>query len=133
MLHANRVKKGYYIKRLKDALWGTFGISKIKPFKDSYIKEQMREWKLSDDVRKVHDELYNPNNPDDPSSDSYISLIIQSVFTSKERTKANALWAQSVLEVIFDERYLDSKIDVDIVDSWTKALSDAEMINDIQA
>jgi hypothetical protein len=103
-------------------LWSTFGISRLWPFKDSYNKEMMRKWKSSEAVRKVHEELYNPSNPDDPSSDTYLSSIIQATFTPKERTKENAIWAQSVLEAIFDEDYLDSKIDAEVVEKWNKSL-----------
>jgi len=103
-------------------LWSTFGISKLRPFKDSYNKETMRKWKTSEAVRKVHEELYCPSNPNDPSSDTYLALIIQATFTRKERTKENALWAQSVLEAIFDEDYLDSKIDAEVVEKWNKSL-----------
>jgi hypothetical protein len=111
-------------------LWSTFGVSKIRPFKDSYSKEMMKEWKSSEAVRAVHEDLYAPSNPDDPSSDTYLSLIIQSTFTPKERTKENAFWAQSVLEAIFDEDYLDSKIDAEVVDKWNKNLN-LVMINGI--
>jgi hypothetical protein len=69
-------------------LWSTFGISKIRPFKDSYNKEMMKKWKLSEPVRKVHEELYNPSNPDDPSSDTYLSLIIQGIFTTQSSRRA---------------------------------------------
>lgn len=103
-------------------LWSTFGISKLRPFKDSYNKEMMRKWKTSEAVRKVHEELYSPSKPDDESSDTYLALIIQATFTMKERTKENALWAQSVLEAIFDEDYLDSKIDAEVVEKWNKSL-----------
>jgi hypothetical protein len=82
----------------------------------------MRKWKSSEAVRKVHEELYNPSNPDDPSSDTYLSSIIQATFTPKERIKENAIWAQSVLEAIFDEDYLDSKIDAEVVEKWNKSL-----------
>src|SRR5277367_364639 len=89
----------------------------------------MHKWKTSDTVKKVHDELYSPSVPDEVMSDAYITVIIKAVFASeKERTVANATWAQAVLEAIFDEKHLLTKIDVDIVDSWTKALSDTEMV-----
>lgn len=103
-------------------MWSTFGISKLRPFKDSYNKEMMRKWKTSEAVRKVHEELYDPSNPDDPSSDTYLALIIQATFTGKERTKENAIWAQSVIEAIFDENYLDSKIDAEVIEKWNKNL-----------
>ena len=89
----------------------------------------MKEWKSSEAVRAVHEELYNPSDPDDAASDTYLFLIIQSVFTPKERTKENAFWAQSVLEAIFDEDHLDSKIDAEVVDKWNKSLV---MVNGIQ-
>ncbi|PKY59130.1 hypothetical protein RhiirA4_550272 [Rhizophagus irregularis] len=91
LLAANRVKKGYYIRKLKENLY-----------------------KLSD--------------LDDLSFDIYISLIIKSVFASdKERTNENAIWVQSVLEVIFDEEHFLSKIDADIVDSWTGNITDTDV------
>ena len=80
-------------------------------------------------MKKVHDKLYSPSVPDKPTSDAYITVIIKAVFASeKERMTANATWAQAVLEAIFDEKHLLTKIDVDIVDSWTKTLSDTEMV-----
>ena len=51
LLSANRAKKSYYIKQIKNNLWMTFGIDRIKPFKDSYNKQQMREWKASQKTR----------------------------------------------------------------------------------
>ncbi|RGB31575.1 hypothetical protein C1646_817224 [Rhizophagus diaphanus] len=94
LLAANHVKKGYYVRKLKESLWSTF---------------------VSKNVQQVYEDLYKPSNSDDLSSDTYITLIIKSVFASeKERTNENAIWAQSVLEVIFDEDHLSSKIDVDI-------------------
>ncbi|CAG8444196.1 7509_t:CDS:2 [Funneliformis caledonium] len=66
-------KKGYYVRRLKESLWSIFGVNRIKLFGDNY---------------------------NDPSSDTYIALIIKSVFPEKERTPANALWVQLVLETI---------------------------------
>lgn len=119
------MKKGYYVKRLKDTLWSTFGFNRIKPFKDSFSKEEIRQWKMSECVRKVHDDLYVPSDPSDPSSDTYIALIIKSVFTTEnERTNANVIWTQSVLEVIFDPHHISTKIDADIVDTWIKTFTD---------
>ena len=64
----------------------------------------------------------------DPTSDTFLTVIIKTVFpTEKERTNKNAKWAQSVLEAIFDENYLFTKIDADIVETWTDALTDTEM------
>jgi hypothetical protein len=51
----------------------------------------MREWKESDNVKRVHDDLYKPSDPSNPSSEKYISLIINNVFAEKERTQSNAL------------------------------------------
>jgi len=130
LLYANRVKKGYYVRRLKDSLWSTFGISRITPFKDNYSREQMRLWKRSQDVQQVHDDLYKPSNPNDPSSDSYITLIIKSVFPSeKERTTQNGVWVQSVLETIFDESHLTTKIDTEAVESWAGNITDTDEVN----
>lgn len=85
----------------------------------------MREWKTSEEVKKVHEDLYQPSDPNDPGSDTYLTVIIKAVFPSeKERTNKNATWAQSVLEAIFDENYLSPKIDVDIVETWIEALKD---------
>lgn len=88
----------------------------------------MREWKTSEEVKKVHEDLYLISDPDDPTSDTFLTVIIKNVFpTEKERTNKNAKWAQSVLEAIFDENYLSTKIDADIVETWTDALTDTEM------
>ena len=112
------IKKSYYIWRIKKALWSTFGINRIKPFGDNYTKSQMKEWKGLKNVKKVHDELYSKSDPDDPNSDTYMTLIIKSVFSSEnERTKQNAIWVQSVLETIFDEDHLSPKIDTEVLGS----------------
>ena len=88
----------------------------------------MREWKSSEEVKKVHEDLYMTSDPDDPTSDTFLTVIIKAVFPSeKERTNKNATWVQSVLEAIFDENYLSPKIDVDIVETWTMALTDTDM------
>ncbi|EXX56363.1 hypothetical protein RirG_216900 [Rhizophagus irregularis DAOM 197198w] len=88
----------------------------------------MRTWKASKNVQQVHEDLYKPSDSNDPSSDTYISLIIKSVFASdKERTNENAIWIQLVLEVIFDKKHLSSKIDANIVDSWTGNITDTDV------
>ena len=75
------------MRRVKDSLWATFGISKIKPFDKYYTKQQLRDWKMSENVQKVHKELYMPSNPKDLTSDIYLMIIIKSVFPfAKERT-----------------------------------------------
>ncbi|EXX73651.1 uncharacterized protein OCT59_019422 [Rhizophagus irregularis] len=128
LLAANRVKKGYYIRKLKESLWSTFGINRITPFKDNFSKQQMQTWKASKNIQQVYEDLYKPSYLDDPSFDTYISLIIKSVFASdKERTNENAIWVQSVLEVIFDKEHLLSKIDADIVDLWTGNIIDTDV------
>ena len=67
------------------------------------MKEEIKAWKTSKEVKVVYDNLYSPSVPDDPSSDTYAALIIRSVFPSdKEVTQENAVWTQSVLESIFD-------------------------------
>jgi hypothetical protein len=79
----------------------------------------MKQWKGSEEAKKVHEELYEPSIPDDQSSDSYLTMIIKSVFTDeKELTHKNAVWTQAVLETIFDERYTSSKIESEPVDMW---------------
>ena len=66
--------------------------------------------------------------PNDPESDTFLTLIIKTVFPSeKEHTIKNATWAQSVLEAIFDKNHLSPKINVDIVETWIKALADTEI------
>ena len=129
LLTANRVKKGYYIRRLKESLWSTFG-NRIRPFEDNYSKQQMKDWKNNANVQKVHEELYSPIDPDDPSSDTYTATIIKCTFTSEsERTTANAIWAQSVLEAIFDKTHLSTKIDMEVVDQWTEVLTDTDGVS----
>ena len=123
MLRANRTKKGYYIRRVKESLWSVFGFNRIKPFGDNLSKEGIKAWKTSKEVKAVYGDLYRPSVPDDPSSDLYIVLIIKSVFPSeKELTQKNAVWAQAVLESIFDVRYLSTKIDNDVIESWKNAI-----------
>src|SRR5436305_14508493 len=96
------IKKGYYVWRIKEALWSTFEINRIKLFGDNYTKSQMKERKDLKNVKKVHNDLYSKSDPYDPDSDTYIMLIIKSVFSSEnERTKQNAIRVQSVLEAIF--------------------------------
>ena len=123
MLRANRTKKGYYIRRVKDSLWSVFGFNRIKPFGDNFSKEEIKAWKTSKEVKAVYDDLYSPSVPDDPSSDTYAALIIRSVFPSdKEVTQENAVWTQSVLESIFDVEYLSTKIDNDVIESWKNVI-----------
>jgi len=123
LLRANRTKKGYYICRVKESLWSVFGFNRIKPFGDNLSKEGIKAWKTSKEVKAVYGNLYRPSVPDDPSSDLYIALIIKSVFPSeKELTQKNAVWAQAVLESIFDVRYLSTKIDNDVIESWKNAI-----------
>ena len=114
----NRTKKGYYIRRVKESLWSVFGFNRIKPFGDNLSKKGIKAWKTSKEVKAVYGDLYRPSVPDDPSSDLYIALIIKSVFPSKkELMQKNAMWAQAVLESIFDIRYLSTKIDNDVIES----------------
>jgi len=123
LLRANRTKKGYYIRRVKESLWSVFGFNRIKPFGDNLSKEGIKAWKTSKEVKAVYGDLYRPSVPDDPSSDLYIALIIKSVFPSeKELTQKNAVWAQAVLESIFNVRYLSTKIDNDVIESWKNAI-----------
>ncbi|CAG8561364.1 7993_t:CDS:2, partial [Dentiscutata heterogama] len=93
MLSANHVKKEYYIHRIKESLWSTFGISNVK---------------------------LDSNNP---NSDTFLALIIKYTFISEDKcTYANAIWTQAVLELIFDKNYLLVKLDSDVVDTWYQKL-----------
>ena len=84
----------------------------------------MKAWKTSKEVKLVYGNLYR-SVPDDPSSDTYLALIIRSVFPSeKEITQENAVWTQSVLESIFDVEYLSTKIDNDVIESWKNAIEE---------
>ena len=82
----------------------------------------MKAWKSSDEVNKVHDDLYNPNDPSDNASETYLMLIIKSVFNNEEVTTENVVWTQSVLEAIFDVDHLSTKIDGDIIETWSKII-----------
>ena len=120
------------MRRVKESLWSAFSVNRIKPFKDSYTKQQMKDWKQSENVRKVYKDLYKPIDPDDVNGETYISLIIKSIFTTtKEQTQQNGVWVQSVLESIFDERHLSAKIDSEVVDNWTETITDTEMVNNL--
>ncbi|CAG8602795.1 2262_t:CDS:2 [Ambispora gerdemannii] len=90
--------------------------------KKGYYKQQK-------DVKKVHEEIYAPSDPDNPASDTFLTLIIKAVFpTEEERTQANAIWTQAVLEVIFDEEHTSSKIEADIVEAWTHKISATQTV-----
>jgi len=67
-------------------------------------------------VYQVYEDLYNPSNLNDPNLDTNLSVIIQAVFPPKEHSRANAIWTQAVIEVIFDENYLSMKLDNDIIE-----------------
>lgn len=129
MLAANRSKRGYYIRKVKESLWSTFGINRLKPFEDNWSKLKMKEWKQSKTTRRAHHDLYSRSDPEDDNSDTYITLIIKSVFTDKEHTDANATWTQAVLESIFDENHLSTKIDSEVVETWTDTITDSELVN----
>jgi hypothetical protein len=83
----------------------------------------MRDWKNSEDTRLVHEDLYKLSVPDDESSDTYLVIIIKSAFSEKELTDKNAVWAQAVIESIFDVEHLLSKINTDVVDAWVDAIT----------
>jgi hypothetical protein len=90
----------------------------------------MKEWKQDPKTRKVYEDLYKPSDGEDEEADTYLTLIIKSVFVAeKERTASNGIWVQSVLETIFDVNHLSTKVDTDIVDNWTDAITDTEMVN----
>ncbi|CAG8639380.1 10066_t:CDS:2 [Funneliformis mosseae] len=59
----------------------------------SILQKSEERWKQNANIRKVYKELYDRSDLDDDESDTYVSLIIKSVFTNgKERTTSNAIW-----------------------------------------
>ncbi|CAG8678041.1 13950_t:CDS:2, partial [Funneliformis caledonium] len=63
----------------------------IKLFGNNWSKKQTKDWKISKEIKVVYDDLYCLSDPDDPSSDTYVTLIIKSAFASdKELTRENA-------------------------------------------
>src|SRR6185436_13295611 len=60
----------------------------------------MLEWKTSEEAKTVHKELYDLIDPNDPRSDTLLTVIIKAVFSDKELTNENARWAQLVVETI---------------------------------
>ncbi len=123
-------KRGYYVHHVKEGLWFTFGINRIKPFKDNYTHLQMKAWKQNKDTRKVYDDLYMQSDPKDKAFDTYVTLIIKYVFKNeKERMTLNGIWVQSVLEAIFDVISFSAKVDSEIIKTWTDAIIDTEMVN----
>ncbi|RIA81303.1 hypothetical protein C1645_837221 [Glomus cerebriforme] len=130
MLAANCSKRDYYIRKIKESLWSTFGINRLKPFEDTWNKLKMKEWKQSKTTRQAHHDLYSQSDPEDDNSNTYITLIIKSVFTAgKEHTDANAMWTQAVLESIFNENHLSTKIDSEVVKIWTDTITDSDLVN----
>jgi polyhydroxyalkanoate synthesis regulator phasin len=78
----------------------------------------MKVWKQDKNTRKVHDELYERSEPENEESETYLSLIIKSVLTSeKECIDSNGMWVQSVIESIFDEENLSTKIDSEVIET----------------
>ncbi|CAG8823412.1 22290_t:CDS:2, partial [Racocetra persica] len=76
---------------------------------------------------EAYNDLYNSCDPDDPNSDIFLSLIIKYIFVSnEERTQANAIWTQAVLETIFDKEYLSPKINRNVIDMWIQKLLNPE-------
>jgi len=53
----------------------------------------MKEWKQNKNTQKVYEDLYKSSNPEDKKADTYIALIIKSIFIAKkERTASNGIW-----------------------------------------
>ena len=46
----------------------------------------MLEWKTSEEAKTVHKELYDLVDPNDPRSDTLLTVIIKTVFSDKELT-----------------------------------------------
>ena len=70
-------KKGYYIRRVKEGLWATFGINRLKPYDKNFTREQLKNWKAQKNVRKAYNDLYTPIDPNDSNSEMFISMIIK--------------------------------------------------------
>ncbi|RIA87366.1 hypothetical protein C1645_878098 [Glomus cerebriforme] len=89
-----------------------------------YSEETDEKLEMNSTTKQVHNDLYNPINPDDKNSDTYLSSIIKKVFiASEEQTRKNAIWCQTILEIIFDEDFLSLKLETDIINKWyTKLL-----------
>ncbi|PKC57491.1 hypothetical protein RhiirA1_541578 [Rhizophagus irregularis] len=89
-----------YLK-LKESLWSTFSINRIIPFKDNFSKQQMQTWKASKNVQQVHEDLYKLSDSDDLSSDTYILLIIKSVFASDKEYIVDS-WTGNITDINVD-------------------------------
>ena len=113
---AIRSKRGYYVRRLKLSLWGSFGVNRLQPFKDNWKKDEIKKWKEDERTKDVYEDLYNRIDPEDPQSDTYVAKIIKETFAKNEQTELNSLWTQAVLEIIFDPEHLSTKLDTDIID-----------------
>ena len=59
----------------------------------------MLEWKTSKEVKTVHKELYDLVDPNDPGSNTLLTVIIKAVFSNKELTNENARYAQLVVKL----------------------------------
>jgi hypothetical protein len=105
-------------------LWATFGVDQLEPYDDNCSREKMKRWKTGELARKAHENLYGPVGSKNENSETYLFLIIKKVFVSEdEQTNKNAIWCQAILEIIFDESNLSSKIDNDNVDKWYSKLT----------
>ena len=81
----------------------------------------MKEWKQHPNTQKVYEDLYKSSDADNEDADTYLTLIIKTVFMSeKERTASNGVWVQSVLETIFDINQLPQK---SIQTLWIRGLA----------
>ncbi|CAG8491737.1 12862_t:CDS:2, partial [Ambispora gerdemannii] len=77
-------------------------------------------------IRRVKDSLWAifGINRIKPFKDNYSKDQMKAWKQQKdERTQANAIWTQAVLEVIFDEEHTSSKIEADIVEAWIHKIS----------
>ncbi len=70
------------------------------------------------------------SDSEDEASNTYITLIIKYVFKNeKEHMTSNSIWVQSVLEAIFDVTSFFAKVDSEIIETWTDAITDTEIVN----
>ena len=126
LLTAIRSKRGYYVRRVKQSLWGSFGIHQLQPFKENWKKDDMKAWKADSKTKDAYEKLYERIDPDDQQSDTYVAKIIKETFAKNERTELNTLWTQAVLEIIFDSEHLSPKLDTDIVDKRFEMLKNGQ-------
>ena len=85
----------------------------------------MLEWKMSEEAKTVHKELYDLSDPDDPRSDTLITVIIKTVFLikslqTKTRGGHNRFWKLYLTQTTCHQKSMP----IYIIESWTETLTD---------